>query len=268
MNLVEIFSYGFMQRALITGVMISACAALVGVPLVLRKNSMIGDGLSHAAFGSFAVAIALGLTPLWFAIPVVILSSFLTMRLSAKYSDSAVALLSAISLAIGTIAISVSSGANIDLNGYLFGSILSVGWNDMCLSIGLFVIVAIIYSVLYNKIFAVSFDENFARSIGIKTNIYNMVFSIICSVVVVVGMRLLGALLISSLIIFPTVIAMNINKSFKGVIISSVIISVINFILGLILSYVATLPTGATVVMVNFLVMIVVMVGKKVLSKR
>lgn len=262
----EMLSYPFMQRAFIVGILISICAALVGVSLVLRKNSMIGDGLSHTAFGAFAIATVLNFAPLWFAIPVVITASFFVLKLSNNKKangDALIALLSASSLAIGTMAISLTKGVNVDLNSYLFGSILSVGWSDIWLSLALTTIVVLLYIFAHNRIFAITFDEDFAKAIGIKTNIYDVVFAIICSLVVVFGMRLLGALLISSLIIFPTLIAMQFSKSFGRVVIYSVLISVVNFVLGLVVSYVAALPTGATVVVVNLIVLVVASIVRR-----
>lgn len=256
----EMISYPFVQRALIVGLLISICAALVGVSLVLRKNSMIGDGLSHTTFGAFAIATVLNITPLWFAIPVVIVTSFCILKLSNSKKangDALIALLSASSLAIGVMAISLTKGVNIDLNSYLFGSILSIGWNDVWLSLALTIAVILLYIFAHNRIFAITFDEDFAKAIGIKTNIYDAIFAIICSLVIVLGMRLLGALLISSLIIFPTLIAMQFSKSFGRVVIYSVLISVINFILGLTVSYLIASPTGATVVVVNLIALII-----------
>ncbi|MBR3386592.1 metal ABC transporter permease [Candidatus Saccharibacteria bacterium] len=258
--LIEMFSYSFMQRALIAGVLISICAALVGVSLVLRKNSMLGDGLSHTAFGAFAIATAFNFAPLWLAIPVVIITSFLILKFSSNKrlsGDILIALLSASSLAIGIMAISLVKGVNIDLNSYLFGSVLSIGWNDICLSFILTLAVILLYIFTHNRIFAITFDEDFAKAIGIKTNIYNAIFAIICSLVVVLGMRLLGALLISSLIIFPTLIAMQFAKSFGRVVVCSTIISIVNFIFGLVISYLIASPTGATVVIVNLIALII-----------
>ena len=256
----EMLSYTFMQRALIVGLLISICAALVGVSLVLRKNSMIGDGLSHTAFGAFAIATVLNIAPLWFAIPVVIAASFFVLKLSnnKKVSgDVLIALLSASSLAIGTMAISLTKGVNIDLNSYLFGSILSISQSDVWLSLVLTIAVVLLYVFAHNRIFAITFDEDFAKAIGIKTNIYDAIFAIICSLVIVFGMRLLGALLISSLIIFPTLIAMQFSKSFGRVVVYSVLISVINFVLGLAISYLITSPTGATVVITNLVILVI-----------
>lgn len=258
--MIEIFSHPFMLRALLVGLMISICAALVGVSLVLRKNSMIGDGLSHTAFSAFALATVLGLTPLYFALPIVIIASFFILRLSQNrrlHGDAAIAVLSASSLAIGTLAISLSKGVNIDLNSYLFGSILAVSWTDVILSTVLTVAIIALYLFAYHRIFAITFDEEFAKSVGIKTEIYDAIFAAICSVIIVLGMRLLGSLLISSLIIFPTLTAMRLRKSFRGIILTSVIVSAVAFVAGLILSYLFATPTGSTVVIVNLVAYII-----------
>lgn len=258
--MIEIFSHPFMLRALLVGLMISICAALVGVSLVLRKNSMIGDGLSHTAFSAFALATVLGLTPLYFALPIVIIASFFILRLSQNrklHGDAAIAVLSASSLAIGTLAISLSKGVNIDLNSYLFGSILAVSWADVILSAVLTVAIIALYLFAYHRIFAITFDEEFAKSVGIKTEIYDAIFAAICSVIIVLGMRLLGSLLISSLIIFPTLTAMRLRKSFRGIILTSVIVSAVAFVAGLILSYLFATPTGSTVVIVNLVAYII-----------
>ena len=260
-ELIAMFSYSFMVRALFVGLLISLAAALIGVSIVLRKNSMIGDGLSHVAFGAFAIATVLGFTPVWFSLPVVILASFFILRLKDNKhisGDAAIAILSAASLAIGIFAISISSGVNIDLNSYLFGSILSVSWLDVVLSLILSVVTISLYIFSFHRIFLITFDENFAKAIGVKTGIYDIIFAIICSVIVVLGMRLLGALLISSLIIFPALTAMHLAKTFKGVVITSVVISLITFFTGLCASYLLGTPTGATVVLVNLIVFILV----------
>jgi len=253
-NLLEMFSYTFMVRALIVGVLIALCSALVGVPLVLRKNSMIGDGLSHVAFGAFAIATVLGFAPVEFAIPVVILSSFFILRLSENskiHGDAAIAIVSASALAIGTFAVSVVKGINVDLNSYLFGSILSLGESDVLISIILSIAVLALYILSYHKIFALTFDQKFAQSIGVRVGVYNAIFAVLCSVVAVLGMRLMGALLISSLIIFPTLSGSQIFKTFKSVVISGVFISSISFVLGLVISYLCSTPTSSTIVLVS-----------------
>jgi len=248
-----------MTRAFIVGILISLCASLIGVSLVLRRNSMIGDGLSHVGFGAFAIASILGFAPLEFAIPIVIIVSFFILKLndSKMHGDAKIALISASSLAIGTFAISVTKGVNTDINNYLFGSILSINETDVIVSVILSILVVLLYVVSYNKIFAITFDEIFANGIGINTNLYNMIFASLCSIVVVLGMRLMGSLLISSLIIFPTLSSMQIFKNFKSVVLSSVFIGVISFIIGLIISYNYEVPTGATIVIVNLMVFII-----------
>lgn len=251
--LADMLSFAFVQRALIVGALISLCACLVGITLVLRKNSMLSDGLSHTAFGAIALATVLGFTSVWVAIPVVILASIFILRLHKNQhinGDAATALLSASSLAIGTLVVSVA-GVNTDLNSFLFGSILSISWTDVWLAIGFTVFVILVYLFAHNQIFAITFDEDFAKSIGLKTGLYDTLFAIICSVTVVLGMQLLGALLISSLVIFPTLIASQFSRSFKGVIFVAVFVSLVNFLLGFAISFLAATPTGATIVLVN-----------------
>lgn len=259
-EIIKMFSYTFMFRALIAGLIISLCASVLGVSLVLRKNSMIGDGLSHVGFGALAIATVFGFAPLEFTIPVVVIVSFFILKLGSNRKingDAVIALLSASSLAIGIMVISVTKGINTDINNYLFGSILSISNNDLILSIILGLFVLILFIISYNKIFALTFDEMFAKSIGIKTDLYNIILSILCSITIVLGMRLMGALLISSLIIFPCLSSMYLFKTYKGVIISSSIISIICFTLGLILSYFLDTPTGSSIVIVNLIVLII-----------
>ena len=269
-DILEMFSYSFMIRAVIAGLLISLCASLIGVSLVLRRNSMIGDGLSHVGFGSFAIATILGFSPVEFAIPVVIIVSFLILRLtdnSKIHGDSMIALISSSSLAIGTFLVSIT-GVNTDINNYLFGSILSISSKDLILSIILSIVVILLYVFSYNKIFALTFDEKFAKSIGINTNFYNMIFASLCSVVVVLGMRLMGSLLISSLIIFPTLSSMQIFKKFKSVVISSVIVSLISFMIGITISYLNATPTGATIVIINLVIFILFKLVSYILISR
>lgn len=267
-NLLEVFAHPFMVRALVAGVFISLSAALVGTPLVLKKNAMLGDGLSHVAFGAFALALALGLTPLYIAIPIVVLASFVILKLndnSKIHGDSAIALMSASALAIGSIIVSLA-GTNIDINAYLFGSILSIGTSEVFLALGLLAVIIAVYVVFHNKIFALTFDEKFARAIGINTKLFNALFAILCSILIVLGMRLVGALLISSLIIFPTLSARTIFKSFRGVTIAGAFLSVLGFIFGLTSSYLLGTPTGATIVIVNLFVLLFLKVANRLVK--
>lgn len=266
----QMLSYSFMRNAFIAGLLISLCAALIGAPLVLKRNSMIGDGLSHVAFGAFAIATALNIAPVEFALPIVIVTSFLILRLgddSQIHGDSAIALLSAGALAIGTFVISVTPGVNVDINSYLFGSILSISGVDVVMSVVLAVIVVSLYVLAYNKIFAITFDEAFAKSIGVKVGWFNTIFAVLCSIVIVLGMRLVGALLISSLIIFPTLIAGELNHTFKGVTIGAALVSVLNSIVGLALSYALSAPAGATIVIVNLVGLMAVMTASRLVAR-
>ena len=267
----EMFSYSFMLKALIVGLLISICASLVGTFLVLKRNSMIGDGLSHVAFGAFSFATVLGFAPLIIAIPVVIIVSFFILKLNDNnkiHGDSAIALMSASSLAIGTFLISVIKGVNVDINSYLFGSILSINSEDVILSILVFIVVIVLFITSYNKIFSITFDETFAKSIGINTDLYNAIFAILCSVIIVLGMRLMGALLISSLIIFPSISSMQLFRKFKSVVIFSTIVSSISFVIGLITSFYFEVPTGSTIVIINLIVFIIFKLIKEVRSNK
>lgn len=258
--MLEMFSYSFMIRALVVGVIVSLCASLLGVSLVLKKYSMIGDGLSHVSFGALALATALNLAPLKVAIPIVIIVAFFLLKInnSSKIKgDSAIALISASSLAIGIISVSVSTGVNTDIYSYLFGSILAISKSDMILSIVLGLFVLFVYILFYNKIFAITFDENFAKATGVKVNTYNMIIAFLTAITIVLGMKLMGSLLITSLIIFPSLTSMNLFKSFKSVVIVSGILSVINFIIGIIISYYFNVPTGASIVVVNVVMFLI-----------
>lgn len=267
----EIYSYPFMMRAIVVGVLVALCAALLGVSLVLKRYSMIGDGLSHVGFGALAIATAMGAAPLQISIPVVMLTAFLLLRISESskiQGDAAIALISAGSLAIGVLVVSLSSGKNIDVFNYMFGSILAMKKEDVWLSIGLSLVVLVLYVLFYNKIFAVTFDESFARATGTKAGLYNMLIALLTSVTIVLGMRLMGALLISSLIIFPSLTSMRLFKNFRSVVICSAILSVSCFFCGIVISYLYATPAGASVVVVNIIMFIIFSSISFLLSRR
>jgi zinc transport system permease protein len=253
-TLLEMFSYAFLVRAVVVGLLVSLCAALLGVSLVLKRYSMIGDGLSHVGFGTLAIATAMNVAPLKVSIPVVVLAAFLLLRISENSKikgDAAIALISTSSLAIGVVVISMTTGMNTDVCNYMFGSILAMSKNDVTLSIVLATVVLTMFVLLYNRIFAVTFDENFAKATGVKTGIYNMLIAFLTAITIVLGMRMMGALLISSLIIFPALTSMRLCKKFKTVTICSALVSVLCFFIGVVLSYINATPTGASVVIVN-----------------
>ncbi len=264
----EMWQYPFLQRALFVGLLVSLCAALLGVSLVLKRYSMIGDGLSHVAFGAMAVASAVGWAPLAVAIPVVTASAFLLLRLSADSrirGDAAIAMLSAVCLAVGVMAVSLTSGMNTDIYNYMFGSILSLSPHDARLSIVLSVGVLLLFLLCYTRIFGVTFDESFSRAVGVRVGLYNAVIAVLTAVTVVLGMRMMGALLISSLVIFPALTAMRVCKRFSTVMLCAAILSVVCFTAGLILSYVLGVPSGASVVLTDaaaFLLFSLIHIGK------
>ena len=260
MNILQMFSYPFMQRALIAGVLVSLCAALLGVTLVLKRYSMIGDGLSHVSFGALAIAVALGMTPLYFSIPVVIVAAFLLLRVADNprwNSDAAIAAMSASSLAIGILVISRTTGMTTDVDSYMFGSVLAMSKTDVALSVVLCAAVLILYILFYHKIFAITFDENFSRATGLNVNRYNTLIAVLTALTIVLGMRMMGAMLISSLIIFPALTAMRLFKSFRSVILCSAVTSVVCFCAGLTISFVYSTPVGATVVAANLTLFVI-----------
>ena len=254
MNILQMFSYPFMQRALIAGVLVSLCAALLGVSLVLKRYSMIGDGLSHVSFGALAVAVALGFTPLWFSIPVVILAAFFLLRMANNphwNSDAAIAVMSASALAIGILVISQTTGMTTDVDNYMFGSVLAMRQEDVVLSVLLSVAVLVLFVLFYHKLFAVTFDESFSRATGLKVERYNTLLAILTALTIVLGMRMMGAMLISSLVIFPALTAMRLFRSFRGVVVCAAVTSVLCFCAGLTASFALSTPVGASVVAAN-----------------
>ena len=250
----EMFSFTFLVRAFVVGILVSICASLLGISLVMKRFSMIGDGLSHVGFGSLAIATAMNAAPLLVSIPVVIAAAFLLLRLSENskiQGDAAIALISTSSMAIGVTVISLTIGMNTDVHNFMFGSILAMSKNDVYLSIALSITVLILFVFFYHKLFAITFDETFAKAGGVKTGVYNMLIALLTALTIVLGMRMMGALLISSLIIFPALTSMRLLKRFKTVTICSAIIAAVCFFTGIVISYIYETPAGASVVLVN-----------------
>lgn len=252
----QYMSYPFVRYALIAGVLISLCAALLGVSLVLKRYSMIGDGLSHVAFGALAIATVCGFAPMTVTLPVTIAAAVIILGVNGKAKikgDAAIAMISVGALALGYLLLNIfSASTNIsgDVCSTLFGStsILTLSKTDVYLCLALTAVVLLVFILFYHKIFAVTFDEGFAAATGIRTQAYNIVIAVVTAVVIVLAMNLVGALLISALIIFPALSAMRIFKSFRSVIISSAIISVICAVLGIFASIIFGTPVGSTVV--------------------
>ena len=254
--------YDFVIFALIVGVLISLSCGILGVILVLKRYSMIGDGLSHVAFGATTIAMILGIADLYLSLPVTILIAILLIRMTNKgkvKNDSAIAMLSVGALGLGYLIVNLfSSSANIsgDVCSTLFGStsILTLSTLDVWLSIILAVFVLVYFIIFHNKIFAVTFDEDFSKATGTKTGMYNNLLAIIVGIIIVLAMKLVGSLLISALIVFPALSAIRLFKSYKMVIIFASIISVVNSVIGILVSMLISTPVGATIVAIDIFV--------------
>ncbi len=264
--IIEIFSYPFARRAIIAGLLLSVSAALLGVNLVLKRFSMLGDGLSHVSFGAAAVALAAGVSPLKISIPVVIAAAFLLLRLNKNSKingDAATAIVSSSALAVGVIVATLTTGMNTDISNYMFGSILALGKSDVVIAVVCAVVIILVYVIFYQKIFACSFDEDFAAVTGVNVKLYNSVNAVLTAVTVVIGMRIMGALLISSIITFPALSSMRICKHYKCTVIIAAVVSLVAFLSGILLSFCFDMPAGASVVVTNLVIFLILsMVGK------
>lgn len=276
MNVIEVLSrylaYDFAKYALIAGVLVSLCSALLGVNLVLKRYSMIGDGLSHVAFGATAIAAVMRVTPIYFALPVTVIAAIILLRMGNNTKikgDAATAMISVAALALGYMLMNIfSTNANVsgDVCTTLFGStsILTLSKTDIYVCLALAAVVIVCYMIFYNKLFSVTFDENFATATGTNAKIYNFSLAIITAVVIVLAMNIVGALLVAALIIFPALSAMRIFKSFKSVVISSAIIAIICSVLGILASMVFATPVGATIVTTDAIVFIIFCIAGKI----
>lgn len=267
----SMLSHPFMQRAILVGVLISLCGALLGVSLVLKRYSMIGDGLSHVGFGVITISTALGMTsPLYISLPIVMITSIILLKIGNNKtikSDSAIALISSASLAIGVTVVSLTTGMNTDTCNFMFGSILAMSPGDVILSIVVSIIVCIMFVIYYRKIYILTFDEEFAKASGLNVDRYTNIIAILTSVVIVVGMRMMGTMLISSIIILPALSSMRVFKSFKKVVISSGILSVVSFLFGIYFSYTLNVSTGAMIVIVNLIVFVIFSIVAKIMEE-
>lgn len=260
------FQYPFVRYALIVGVLIALCSSLLGVTLVLKRFSFIGDGLSHVAFGAMAIASVLNITNnMLFILPVTVICAILLLRAGQNTrikGDAAIAMISVGALAIGYLLMNLfSTSPNIsgDVCSTLFGStsILTLTKGEVWLCAILSIVVVAIFSLFYNKIFAVTFDENFAKATGTRANAYNLLIAVVIAVIIVLAMNLVGSLLISALVIFPALSAMRLFKSFRSVTISAAVMSVISATAGILISILAGTPVGSTIVAVDIAVFLV-----------
>jgi zinc transport system permease protein len=272
-TLIQYFSYDFVRYALIVGVLISLCASLLGVTLVLKRYSFIGDGLSHVAFGAMAVATLFSrVEKTYIIMPVTIIAAVLLLRAgqNAKVKgDAAIAMLSVGALALGYIIMNVfSTSANVsgDVCSTLFGStsLLTLKADDVIMTAVFSLIVLVLFIVFYHRIFAVTFDESFAKATGINVSAYQTLIAVIIAIVIVIGMDLVGSLLISALVIFPALAAMSVIKSFKGVVVFSAVIAVTCAVLGMFISILAKTPVGATIVATDIAAYIICSVAGRI----
>lgn len=250
----EALQYGFIQKALLAGSMVALSCSFLGIFLVLKKFSMIGDGLAHVSFATIAIALFFGMAPLTLSIPLVMAASFVIIKVNQKtdmYGDAAIGLIASFSIALGVMISSLSGGFNVDLFSYLFGSILVIDTNDVWISVGLSTLILALGILYYPRFFALTHDEEYAEAIGLNTNRLNAMISILTAVTIVLGIKIVGTMLISSLIIFPTVTALQAGRGFKATIAISAAVSVLSVILGVFSSYLLNVPTGAAIVMLN-----------------
>jgi len=265
---IEFLNYGFVQRAIIAGSFIAVLCSALGMFLVLRGLSLIGDGLAHVTFGSVAVGLLLKVYPVYASIPIVLLSGYGIMKLMEKarlYGDAAIGIVSAAGIAVGVLIASVAGGFNVDLFSYLFGNILAIREEEVKLSVALSAIVIAAIILYYHELLSITFDEDLARVSGIKTKTINTVLILLTALAVVLAMRVVGIMLVSALLILPSVSAFQVARSFKSAIVISCFFSVLSVLSGILVSFSFNLPTGATIVILNIAIFVFVLFLKKIM---
>lgn len=254
MDFFRLFEYAFMQRAFLAGSFVAIACAALGLFLVLRKMSLIGDGLSHVSFGAIALGLVFGVYPLYLAVPLVALASLLILKISEKakvYGDAAIGIVSAVGISTGVMLASVSGGFNVDLFSYLFGNILSIGAGEVWLSVVLSLVVLGVIAYFYWDLFSTTFDESYATASGIKSQLMNALLAVLTGITVVLCVNVVGIMLISALLILPAVTALQLSKRFKTAIIMACAIALLSVWIGISISFAFNLPTGATIVLLN-----------------
>lgn len=267
MDIIYFLQYGFIQKAFFAGSFVAIICSTLGLFLVLRKMSLIGDGLSHVSFGAIALGLFFGLYPFYVAVPVVMIASIVILKISEKakiYGDSAIGIVSAVGIAGGVILTSVSKGFSTDLFSYLFGNILSISNTEVILLVLLSFTVLIILYFYYWDLFSTTFDEEYAQTTGIKTNFINTLLTLLTAIMVVLSVKMVGIMLVSALLILPAVAALQLAKGFKMAIVISGIVSLMSVLLGISFSFILDLPTGATIVIINAFFFIVAFLYKKI----
>ena len=253
--ILEMLGFAFVQRAFIAGIFIALSCAALGCFLVLRRFAMIGDGLAHLGFAAVALALVAGLAPLALAIPLVMFLSLGILKLREKAGvagETAIGLVSSLAMAAGVLLAGSGGGFSIDLYSFLFGSILAIEETELALSVALSIAVILVIKIFYRSLFSITYDEDFAKVSGIKTSVVEKILILLTALTVVLGMRIVGALLVSSLIIFPAVTALQLSRGFRATILAAMAFGVISVIAGISVSFCLDLPTGASIVAVNF----------------
>lgn len=266
--LMTFLQYAFIQRALITGVVMAVLCSVLGLFLVLRRLSLIGDGLSHVSFGAIALGLFLGVVPLYAAIPVSIIGALAIYLLAEKskvYGDAAIGVISAVGLALGVLLASVAGGFNVDLLSYLFGNILAISTQEMAFSIGLSLVVLLIVYLFYYDLFSLTFNEEQARVTGINTTAIHLLLLVLTAVTVVLSIRVVGIMLVSAFLILPSVTALQLARGFTAALWLSMGAAILAVLGGIFFSLVTNLPTGATIVMVNFCLLLLSIGTKRLL---
>ncbi len=267
MTILHFLDYAFIQRAYLAGSLIAVLCAMLGLFLVLRRFSLIGDGLSHVSFGAIALGLFFGFYPFYVAVPIVMIASFFILKLTEKaqvYGDAAIGIVSAFGIAGGVILASLSHGFNVDLFSYLFGNILAIGGREVYLALGLSVAVLLTIILLFHELFSVTFDSEFARISGIKTGQVNLILIMLTAVAVVLAIKVVGIMLVSALLILPAVTALQIARGFKGAMVISVATAIFSVLIGITVSFFLSLPPGATIVMCNIIFFGIALAAKNI----
>jgi len=267
MNLISFLQYTFIQKAFLAGTFIAITCAALGMFLILRKMSLISDGLSHVCFGAIAIGLFMDVYPYYVAVPVVMAASYLILKITEKakvYGDASIGIVSAVGIAGGVIIASLSKGFNIDLFSYLFGNILAIRTSEVALAVSLSVCVLAVLYYYYWDLFSATFDNEYAKTTGIKTNKINVILTLLTSLVVVLSVKVVGVLLVSALIILPAAASLQIAKGFKSAIFIACCFSLISVLAGITLSFPLNLPAGAAIVMINAFIFVLAFLCKRI----
>ena len=273
MTIIDMFQYGFIQRALIAGSLIAVLCAVLGVYLVLHRLSLIGDGLAHVTFGSVALALYFNITPVAVtlaALPLVMFSSVGILKLMEKakvFGDAAVGIVASLGIAVGVLLAGLSGGFSVDLFSYLFGNILSVSREEVIIAAVLFVVIIASVSLYYNELLAVTFDEELARTSGVHTGRINMILVLLTSLIVVLAMKVAGIMLVSSLIVLPAVTALQIATGFRTALLLAAACSLLSVVAGIIASFALNIPAGATIILLNFFLFLCAFMGRRLVRR-